>query len=585
MKRLIKQIAVLTWVLFLVCGLCLPGAALAQGEALETAGIQASDLEKGSVDVQSESADLVVEQSLRAARASLQSVPGGETESPGETLAGATPATWTNLNPANPPANRYGFGMVYDDAADRTIVVGGLGPQLRTDTWAYDYTTNTWTSRIAVNPFALRFGFALAYDASANKVILFGGWSGSTDARYNDTWAYDYASNSWTNCNPSNPPPGRTGGAMVYDASAGKVILFGGWAGPYYHYADYLNDTWAYDYAGNTWTNRNPINPPSVRDGHAMAYDISAGKMLLFGGGLTISHDPGEPYSYYTWNDTWAYEYIRNTWTNLTPSNPPSVRIGHAMTYEAFSGKVILFGGWNRSTPFFNDTWAYDWTSNSWTNLNLSSAPPGRVGLGLVYHASAAKVILFGGAMWGPDDSCFNDTWALSMPKATLTYHLVAGWNMISVPLDLANPLSKWVFPESWPIYSWDAANARYSSLRYVPLLVGAGYWLKAPSAQTLIISGPPNEAATANIPLWQGWNLIGTPYDVAVSWSTVVVRNGLNTMSLDQAISLGWIKTPLYCWTGASYQGLSGGGAFLPLSGYWVKVPIAGSVLIFTKP
>ncbi|MBE3087927.1 MAG: hypothetical protein IMZ71_02265, partial [Chloroflexi bacterium] len=66
----------------------------------------------------------------------------------------------------------------------------------------------------------------------------------------------------------------------------------------------------------------------------------------------------------YTWNDTWSYDYTRNTWTNLTPSNPPSVRIGHAMTYEAFSGKVILFGG----------------------------------------------------SMWGPDDSCFNDTWALSMP-------------------------------------------------------------------------------------------------------------------------------------------------------------------------
>lgn len=82
-KRTIKQIIVLAWVLFLVCGLCLPGAALARGEALESAGSQAGGLEKGSVDAQAESAGSVVEQSLRAARASLQSVPGGETESPG----------------------------------------------------------------------------------------------------------------------------------------------------------------------------------------------------------------------------------------------------------------------------------------------------------------------------------------------------------------------------------------------------------------------------------------------------------------------------------------------------------------------
>ena len=53
---------------------------------------------------------------------------------------------------------------------------------------------------------------------------------------------------------------------MAYDASAGKVILFGG-----YGFDGSLNDTWAYDYASNNWTNRNPANPPPVRDAHALA--------------------------------------------------------------------------------------------------------------------------------------------------------------------------------------------------------------------------------------------------------------------------------------------------------------------------
>jgi hypothetical protein len=170
-------------------------------------------------------------------------------------------------------------------------------------------------------------------------VILFGGWNNGV---LNDTWAYDYASNSWTNRNPTNPPPVRSSHTLAYDASAGKVILFGGT-----NDVDLLGDTWAYDYATNSWTNRNPANPPSTRFAHAMAYN-GAGKVILFGG--WGSND--------RLNDTWAYDSAANSWSQVSTSPTPPARYGHAMAYDAAAGKVILFGGYNSGSDYYNDTWA-----------------------------------------------------------------------------------------------------------------------------------------------------------------------------------------------------------------------------------
>ncbi|MEI6509900.1 MAG: hypothetical protein WCO14_03020 [bacterium] len=172
-------------------------------------------------------------------------------------------------------------------------------------------------------------------------------------------------------------------------------------------------------------------------------------------------------------------------------------------------------------------------------------------------------------------------------PSIILLYNLSAGWNMISVPLVLPNPSSKGIIPEGWPIYSWDASNARYSSLPTVPLTVGAGYWLKAPFAQNLMITGPPYTGNTMAIPLAYGWNMIGTPYNQPVSYnSKVMVKYGNALKTLDQAVASGWIKGPLYRWTGSAYDVLTSGGVFQPLAGYWVKVLLAtGCSMIFTKP
>jgi len=94
----------------------------------------------------------------------------------------------------------------------------------------------------------------MAYDRANHRLVLFGG----TDGGYlGDTWTLNLTENAWRNVTPASSPPGRTGHSMVYDRSRGLVVLFGGRNG-----GGYLNDTWAYDTAKNTWTQiATPVAP------------------------------------------------------------------------------------------------------------------------------------------------------------------------------------------------------------------------------------------------------------------------------------------------------------------------------------
>ena len=206
----------------------------------------------------------------------------------------------------------------------------------------------------------------------------------------------------WTEIHPvGDLPSPRYGHAMVYDSTSDKVILFGGRGRD-----EFLGDTWMYDPAANTWTELSPAgDTPVARNGHAMVYDPVGQKVVLFGGVNAKGR----------LDDTWMYDPAANTWTELEPRGPqPPVRWGHAMAYDSVSGKVILFGGyeWESGGPR-SDTWAYDATANTWTLLRpTGDHPPERAGLSLVYDEAGGAMILFGGNSQGGDWFVLqDDTW------------------------------------------------------------------------------------------------------------------------------------------------------------------------------
>ena len=264
---------------------------------------------------------------------------------------------------------------------------------------------NTWTNM--TNPSgempSPRCDHSMVYDSAHDRVILFGGYNDTK--RFDDTWVYNYTDNSWTNMtNPSGEMPSpRNSHSMVYDSAHDRVILFGGWD------SGYNDETWVYNYTDNTWTNKtNPsVDKPISRSLHFMVYDSMNDRTILFGGynGLISK----------TFDDTWVYNYADNSWTNVTVSMgaKPSPRDSFSMVYDSTNDRTILFGGYNDPISItFDDTWVYNYAKNSWTNvtINMGAKPISRDSLSMVYDSAHNRTILFGGYNF-ISDYYFCDTW------------------------------------------------------------------------------------------------------------------------------------------------------------------------------
>ena len=171
-----------------------------------------------------------------------------------------------------------------------------------------------------------------------------------------------------------------------------------------------LNDTWAYDPAANAWRDLSPSGtPPPARSGQSMVCDSGTGQVIMFGG----SDDNG------FFNDTWAYDPSKNTWTNLSPSGPlPPPRSAQSMVYDSTSGHVIMFGGTNDQGDL-NDIWAYDPAANAWRDLSPSgTVPPACSSCLMNYNPTSGQLIMFGG--WAGDQVLY-DTWSYDPRRNTWT--------------------------------------------------------------------------------------------------------------------------------------------------------------------
>lgn len=319
-------------------------------------------------------------------------------------------SSWTELDPSGRTlfVGRDSSGAAYDSSDDLVLVFGGRNSAgfLYNETWSYDPAASSWTELDPSGTIPSPRTCAVAYDPVTQRLILFGGHDGNIFL--DDTWSYDPAVNTWTELKPlGTVPPARGAHAMAYDPVTRRIIMFGGaYAPPTDSDELCLDDTWAYDPTGNTWTQLHPSGPgPPARAAHAMAYDSSRGLMLVFGGMAS------GPYDY---NDTWAYDPAASTWTELKPSGTlPAARYGPSMAYDSSADHVIMFGGFaGASSDWFGDTWEYDHVKNTWTELRpTGESPAARQYPSLVYVPFAGQVVMFGGAS---ERASLNDTWAFT---------------------------------------------------------------------------------------------------------------------------------------------------------------------------
>jgi len=157
--------------------------------------------------------------------------------------------------------------MVYDVALGH-VVAFDLHSVVAT-TWVWNRTSWSWTSGLGFSPEPSAIPDT-AYDPRRRDVVLFSAATG--------TWTFN--GTSWANTCPitcANPAI-NGGAAIVYDPTAGRVVLFGGTTSA----GRYQDGTWLWD--GSSWASMSPPRKPSPRAGAAMAYDRACPCALLFGG-------------------------------------------------------------------------------------------------------------------------------------------------------------------------------------------------------------------------------------------------------------------------------------------------------------
>jgi hypothetical protein len=144
-----------------------------------------------------------------------------------------------------------------------------------------------------------------------------------------------------------------------------------------------LGDTWVWD--GTAWTPKSPAHHPSPRYGHAMAYDHFRDRVVLFGG-IDASGPEG---------DTW--EWDGTDWTQVSTTGP-AARAKLMMAYDLDKKLTFLYGG----SPLRSDMW--QWDGSSWVEVCSACDPGAREAATMSYDIGRGRTFLFGGIGSGGTD-------------------------------------------------------------------------------------------------------------------------------------------------------------------------------------
>jgi hypothetical protein len=313
------------------------------------------------------------------------------------------------------PAPRVDHYLVYDSESDQVIMFGGRNDTQNDyieypETWNFDVGKNSWMEmNPSVSPGCIFE--PMAYDTNADLVIYYCGISGSSPSytAIGETWSYDANSDTWKDLQSANTPTGIAASKMIYDTKSDKMIMFGG-----INVANgnqTINETWAFDYLTNSWTLMQPDVKPPAMGWPEMTYDSESDRLLIWGGWPSMEAKPsGERTS------LWAYDYNSDSWEEL---------INTAGPLEDYQGSMVYVPDLDRSIVYVGmQFWSYDYNHNHWEVLKSVAGGPGRrLNHAMVYDSGSGYVVLFGGfdSLNLPDNEVWfynplADMWAKAGP-------------------------------------------------------------------------------------------------------------------------------------------------------------------------
>ena len=90
-----------------------------------------------------------------------------------------------------------------------------------------------------------------------------------------------------------------------------------------------------------------------------------------------------------------------------------------------------------------------------------------------------------------------------SIPRCEHSYNLPAGWNMISVPCKVEDPLLERLFPNVISLFEFSGIYQKTTTME-----AGKGYWINLPVASTASITGPGSFELNVDLPV--EWSMVG---------------------------------------------------------------------------
>ena len=172
--------------------------------------------------------------------------------------------SWIDLTPGAgaAPAARRNASAILDPVDHRMVIFGGWSNTYLNDIWAFDLDTNTWANLTpAAGPPAPapRLTPASVYDPANHRMIT---WSGQGQgAFFNDVWAFNFNTNTWSQFTPTGGPPQiRYGVGHTWDPLAKELVTFAGFTNQ-----GRFSDVWRFDGGNSTWANVTPVTNPLAR--------------------------------------------------------------------------------------------------------------------------------------------------------------------------------------------------------------------------------------------------------------------------------------------------------------------------------
>ncbi|HLF14737.1 MAG TPA: hypothetical protein VI932_07600, partial [Bacteroidota bacterium] len=141
-------------------------------------------------------------------------------------------------------------------------------------------------------------------------------------------------------------------------------------------------------------------------------------------------------------------------------------------------------------------------------------------------------------------------------------YHVQAGWNLLSLPVSMSDPVADSVYPNA--LSSISLYDSAYHPVDTIPN--GKGYWVKFPSAKNILLQG--NERTLDTVEVVEGWNLIGA-LSVPVGVGAIAQQPGSIVVS------------KFFGYRNGSYQAVDPDSSLVPHDGYWVKCSGAGDLIL----